>query len=159
MKLNPIQSWSAKFLKIISPIQSWSAKINTYILFCFMKQMNQRSAGPRHGEVPPRESRKCRPPPPKTAVPPPNLKPKCNFTFISERPLAIPSFLQKFRPEALLPPPSPLSGPGDEHGSGLKPILAGSGLDRTEKIFFFNVIILKISNISVVIRFHRFAKW
>jgi len=23
----------------------------------------------------------------------------------------------------------------DEHGSGLKPILAGSGLDRTEKIF------------------------
>jgi len=23
----------------------------------------------------------------------------------------------------------------DEHGSGLKPILVGSGLDRTEKIF------------------------
>jgi len=25
----------------------------------------------------------------------------------------------------------------DEHGSGLKPILAGSGLDRTEKILLF----------------------
>jgi len=25
MKLNPIQSWSPNFLKIISPIQSWSA--------------------------------------------------------------------------------------------------------------------------------------
>jgi len=25
IKLNPIQSWSAKFLKIIIPIQSWSA--------------------------------------------------------------------------------------------------------------------------------------
>jgi len=27
IKLNPIQSWSAKFLKIISPIQSWSANV------------------------------------------------------------------------------------------------------------------------------------
>jgi len=31
MKLNPIQSWSAKFLKIISPIQSWSANVNLCI--------------------------------------------------------------------------------------------------------------------------------
>jgi len=61
----------------------------------------------------------------------------------------------------------------DRTGSGLKPILAGSELDRTA-IFFqnwrirtgsdweyfccFNVIILKISKILVVIRFHRFAK-
>jgi len=38
--------------------------------------------------------------------------------------------------------------------------VGGSGLDRTEKIFCcFNVIILKISKILVVIRFHRFAKW
>jgi len=33
-------------------------------------------------------------------------------------------------------------------------------LDRTEKIFVsINVIILKISKILVVIRFHKFAKW
>ena len=31
IKLNPIQSWSAKFLKIISPIQSWSASVKAYI--------------------------------------------------------------------------------------------------------------------------------
>jgi len=30
-KLNPIQSWSAKFLKIISPIQSWSANVKSCI--------------------------------------------------------------------------------------------------------------------------------
>jgi len=56
----------------------------------------------------------------------------------------------------------------DEHGSGMTPILAGSGLDRTaiclkfggsgldrtEKKFFFNVIILNISKILVVNRFH-----
>jgi len=69
----------------------------------------------------------------------------------------------------------------DEHGtgldrteSGLKPILAGSGLDRTaiflkiggsgldrieKKIFFFNMLILNVSKILVVIRFYRFAKW
>jgi len=64
----------------------------------------------------------------------------------------------------------------DEHGSGLngtgsglKPILARSGLDHTAKLAdqgwiglrnfcSFNVIILKISKILVVIRFHRFAK-
>jgi len=48
----------------------------------------------------------------------------------------------------------------DRTGSGLKPVLAGSGLDRT-------VIILKIGGsgldrtekILVVIRFYRFAKW
>jgi len=28
-----------------------------------------------------------------------------------------------------------MKGGRDEHGSGLKPILAGSGLDRTQKIF------------------------
>jgi len=58
-------------------------------------------------------------------------------------------------------------------GSGLKPILAGSGLvrtaiflkiggsglDRTEKIFFVNVIILNVSIILVVIRFYKFANW
>jgi len=37
-KLNPIQSWSAKFLKIISPIQSWSARVKPCILFCLMRQ-------------------------------------------------------------------------------------------------------------------------
>jgi len=62
----------------------------------------------------------------------------------------------------------------DERGSGLKSILAGSGLDRTaiffliggsgldrtEKMFFcFNVIILNISKFLVVIRFYRFANW
>jgi len=31
MKLNPIQSWSAKFLKIIGPIHSWSANVKSYI--------------------------------------------------------------------------------------------------------------------------------
>jgi len=31
-KLNPIRSWSAKFLKIISPIQSWSANMKSCIL-------------------------------------------------------------------------------------------------------------------------------
>ena len=31
IKLNPIQSWSAKFLKIISPIQSWSANVKSCI--------------------------------------------------------------------------------------------------------------------------------
>ena len=31
MKLNPIQSWSAKFLKIISPIQYWSANVKSCI--------------------------------------------------------------------------------------------------------------------------------
>ena len=33
MKLHPIQSWSAKFLKIISPIQSWSARVKMYFYF------------------------------------------------------------------------------------------------------------------------------
>jgi len=68
----------------------------------------------------------------------------------------------------------------DRTGSGLKPILAGSGLDRTaiclkiggsgldriEKMYFFariapemNVIILNVSKILVVIRYYRFAKW
>jgi len=60
----------------------------------------------------------------------------------------------------------------DRTGAGLKSILAGSaldrtaiflkiglsGLDRTEKIFFFNMIILNVSKILVVIRFYRFAK-
>jgi len=60
-----------------------------------------------------------------------------------------------------------------EHGSGLKPILSGSGLDRaaiflkiggsgldlTEKTFCFNVIILNTSKRLAVIQFHRFAKW
>jgi len=31
IKLNPIQPWSAKFLKIISPIQSWSAHVKSGI--------------------------------------------------------------------------------------------------------------------------------
>ena len=31
IKLNPIRSWSAKFLKIISPIQSWSANVKSCI--------------------------------------------------------------------------------------------------------------------------------
>ena len=31
MKLNPMQSWSAKFLKIISPIQSWSTNVKSCI--------------------------------------------------------------------------------------------------------------------------------
>jgi len=31
IKLNPIQSWSAKFFKIISPIQSWSANVKSCI--------------------------------------------------------------------------------------------------------------------------------
>jgi len=68
----------------------------------------------------------------------------------------------------------------DEHGSGLdrtglelKPILAGSGLDRTaiflkiggsgldrtDKICCFDVIILTTSNMLVVILFCRFVKW
>jgi len=59
----------------------------------------------------------------------------------------------------------------DRTGSGLKPIFAGSGLDRTaillkiggsrldrtEKICF-GVIILTASKISVVMRFYRFVK-
>jgi len=36
IKLNPIQSWSAKFLKIISPIQSWSAHVKSRI--CILNQ-------------------------------------------------------------------------------------------------------------------------
>jgi len=57
-------------------------------------------------------------------------------------------------------------------GSGLKPILAGSGLDckcfenwqiRTgsdwENVYYVNVIILNISKLLVVVRFCRFAKW
>jgi len=32
IKLNPIRSWSTKFLKIISPIQFRSAKAKSYIL-------------------------------------------------------------------------------------------------------------------------------
>jgi len=61
----------------------------------------------------------------------------------------------------------------DRTGSGLKSILAGSGLDRTaiflkiggsdldrtEKIFCFYVIIMSITKILVVIRFYRFVKW
>ena len=54
--------------------------------------------------------------------------------------------------------------------TGLKLILDGSGLDRTaiflkiggsdwENFCCFNVIIQNISNILVVIRFYRFAKW
>ena len=31
MKLNPIQSWSAKFLKVIGPIQSFSANVKSCI--------------------------------------------------------------------------------------------------------------------------------
>ena len=31
IKLNPIQSWSVKFLKIISPIQSWSTNVKLFI--------------------------------------------------------------------------------------------------------------------------------
>ena len=38
IQLNAIQSWSAKFLKIISPIQSWSAHVKSCILFCLMRQ-------------------------------------------------------------------------------------------------------------------------
>ena len=40
IKLNPIQSWSAKFLKIISPIQSWTANVKScaYILPHVVKQ-------------------------------------------------------------------------------------------------------------------------
>ena len=55
----------------------------------------------------------------------------------------------------------------DEHGSGLKPIFAGSGLDRTaifsqladqdwiglRKLLLFYVIILKIPKILVAIHF------
>ena len=37
-KFNPIQSWSTKFLKIISPIQSWSTHVKPCILFCLMRQ-------------------------------------------------------------------------------------------------------------------------
>jgi len=33
-----VQSWSAKFLKLIRPIQSWSANVKSCILFCLMKQ-------------------------------------------------------------------------------------------------------------------------
>jgi len=45
----------------------------------------------------------------------------------------------------------------DWTGSGLKPILAGSGLDRTYKNFCcFDVIILTAAKISVVMRFCRF---
>jgi len=42
IKFNPIQSWSARFLKIISQIQSWSANAKSCrpILFCLMKQKN-----------------------------------------------------------------------------------------------------------------------
>ena len=40
INLNPIQSWSAKFLKIISPIQSWSANVKSCILICLMRQKN-----------------------------------------------------------------------------------------------------------------------
>jgi len=61
----------------------------------------------------------------------------------------------------------------DVHGSGLKPILAGSGLDRTtillkiggqdwiglRKFLLVKLIIPKISKILVVVRFHKFAKW
>ena len=36
--LNPIQYWSAKFLKITDPIQSWSANLKPCILFCLMRQ-------------------------------------------------------------------------------------------------------------------------
>jgi len=43
IKLNPIQSWSAKFLKIISPIQSWSAHVKLCILFCLMRQKHHWS--------------------------------------------------------------------------------------------------------------------
>ena len=42
IKINPIQSWSAKFLKIITLIQSWSANIWNQI-FCLMKQNNNWS--------------------------------------------------------------------------------------------------------------------
>jgi len=45
-------------------------------------------------------------------------KPKSNFSFIRERPFAIPSFLQKcrprpekYRPGAIPHPPTPMSGP------------------------------------------------
>jgi len=37
-KLNPIQSWSTKFLKIFSPIQFSSAHSKPCILFCIMRQ-------------------------------------------------------------------------------------------------------------------------
>ena len=62
----------------------------------------------------------------------------------------------------------------DWTGSGLKPILAGTGLDRIaicfenwrirtgsdwENFCCICVIILKISKILIVIRFYRFAKW
>jgi len=40
IKLNLIQSWSTKFLKITSPIQSWSASEKSRILFCLMRQKN-----------------------------------------------------------------------------------------------------------------------
>jgi len=40
-KLNPIQSWSAKFLKIIDPIQSWFTHAKPFILFCLMRQNKQ----------------------------------------------------------------------------------------------------------------------
>jgi len=36
--LNPIQSWSVKFLKVMSLIQSWSAHVKLCILFCLMRQ-------------------------------------------------------------------------------------------------------------------------
>jgi len=37
-KLNPIKTWSAKFLKIIGPIQSWSTHVKPCMLFCLMRQ-------------------------------------------------------------------------------------------------------------------------
>ena len=55
IKLNLIQSWSAKFLKIISPIQSWSANVyfnlsciffinfKSCISICLMRQKNHWS--------------------------------------------------------------------------------------------------------------------
>jgi len=38
IKSNPIQSWPAKFLKIIIPIQSWSAHVKSCNSFCLMRQ-------------------------------------------------------------------------------------------------------------------------
>jgi len=37
-KFNLIQSWSTKYLKIISSIQSWSVHVKPCILFCLMRQ-------------------------------------------------------------------------------------------------------------------------
>ena len=102
-----------------------------------------------------------------------NIKIGCNLGFSKFTPLAN-EVSETLFVSVTIPWTRDEHGSGlDQTGSGPKPILAGSGLgrtaiflkidwsglDRTEKICCFDVIILTTSSMLVVMWFYRLVKW